>query len=116
LVNLFDPELRVQKTIAVVPGSRLFLLDLDAAQGNQPQVLASACKALPTQQDAHSISIAVEGVVNTPAVVLLRAPATPRSVRLGGQPLEKFQYDPEGKLLWLRFTNVAKAGELVVEF
>lgn len=115
-VNLFDPGLRVQKAVAIVPGARLFLLDLDAVQGDQPLVLASACKALPTHQDAHSLSIAVEGVVNTPAVVLLRAAAAPRSIRLGGQPLGMFQHDPEGKLLWLRFTNEAKARELVVEF
>jgi hypothetical protein len=115
-VNLFDAELRVQKTVTLTPGSRLYLLDLDAARGNQPQVLASACKALPTKQGEHSLSIAVEGVINTPAVVLLRASAAPRSVTLAGQALENFQYDPEGKLLWLRFTNEAKARELAVEF
>ena len=115
-VNLFDPELRVQRTVSLVPGARLFLLDLDAMRGSQSQVLASACKALPTKQGEHSLSIAVEGVINTPAVVLLRAATAPRSVKLGGQALENFQYDPEGKLLWLRFTNEAKARELAVEF
>jgi hypothetical protein len=115
-VNLFDPELRVQKTVSLVPGARLFLLDLDATRGNQSQVLASACKALPTEQGEHTLSIAVEGVVNTPAVVLLRSAAAPRSVKLAGQALENFQYDREGKLLWLRFTNEAKARELAVEF
>ena len=115
-VNLFDPELRVQKTVTLMPGSRFFLLDLDAGRGDQPQVLASACKALPAKQDAHSLSITVEGVMNTPAVVLLRAATAPRSVKLAGQALETFRYDPEGKLLWLRFTNEAKARELAVEF
>jgi hypothetical protein len=115
-VNLFDPELRVQKRVSLVPRSRFYLLDLDAVRGNQPQVLASACKALPTEQGEHSLSIAVEGVIHTPAVVLLRAAAAPRSVKLAGQALENFQYNPEGKLLWLHFTNEAKARELVVEF
>jgi len=115
-VNLFDPELRVQRTVSLVPGARLFLLDLDAMRGSQSQVLASACKALPTKQGEHSLSIAVEGVINTPAVVLLRAATAPRSVKLGGQALENFQYDREDKLLWLRFTNEAKARELAVEF
>ena len=91
-VNLFDPELRVQKTVTLAPGSRFFLLDLDAVRGNQPEVLASACKALPAKQGDHSLSIAVEGVVNTPAVVLLRAATAPRSVTLAGQALENFQY------------------------
>ena len=115
-VNLFDPELRVQKTVSLVPGARLFLLDLDAMRSSQSQVLASACKALPTKQGEHSLSIAVEGVINTPAVVLLRAATAPLSVKLGGQALENFQYDREDKLLWLRFTNEAKARELAVEF
>ena len=85
-------------------------------RGSQSQVLASACKALPTKQGEHSLSIAVEGVINTPAVVLLRAATAPRSVKLAGQALENFQYDREDKLLWLRFTNEAKARELAVEF
>jgi hypothetical protein len=115
-VNLFDPELRVQKTVSLVPGARLFLLDLDATRGGPPRVLASACKALPARQDARSLSITVEGVIHTPAVVLLRAPAAPRSVKLAGQTLENLSYDPDGKLLWLRFTNEAQARELVLEF
>ena len=115
-VNLFDPELRVQKTVTLVPGARLFLLDLDASRGNQPHVLASACKALPTLQDAHSLSIAVEGVINTPAVVLLRAAAAPHSVKLAGQALETFNYAPEDRLVRIRFTNETKPRELVVEF
>jgi len=48
--------------------------------------------------------------------VLLRAATAPRSVKLAGQALENFQYDREDKLLWLRFTNEAKARELAVEF
>jgi hypothetical protein len=115
-VNLFDPELRVQKTVTLAPGSRLFLVDLDAARANQPQVLASACKALPTKQGAHSLSITVEGVVNTPAVVLLRAPAAPRTVTLTGQPLETFTYAPEDRLLWIRFPNEASPRKLAIEF
>jgi hypothetical protein len=115
-VNLFDPELRVQKTVSLVPGARKFLLDLDAARDKQPQVLASACKSLPTKQDAHSLLMAVEGVVNTPAVVLVRTPTAPRSVKLAGQPLETFKHAPEDRLLWIRFTNEARPRELVVEF
>ena len=58
----------------------------------------------------------VEGVVNTPAVVLLRAPAAPRAVTLAGQPLRDFQYSPKDKLLWIRFTNEATPRRLLVGF
>lgn len=116
LVNLFDPELRVQETIPLAPGSRFFLVDLNAVRGRQPQVLASACKALPASRSAHSFSMTVEGVVNTPAVLLLHVPKPPRSVTLAGQPLGSFLYSPEHRLLWIRFTNQAKPRELVIEF
>ncbi len=137
-VNLFDPELRVQKAVALTPGSRFFLLDLDAARGRQPQVLASACKTLPlvaaSRQSAANFgndsqrrsaetplrrgsrSLMVEGVGNTPAVLLLRAPAAPRSVTLAGQPLKNYLYSAEHRLLWIRFTNEAKPRELAIEF
>jgi len=115
-VNLFDPELRVRQSVALTPGSRFFLMDLDAVRGRQPQVLASACKALPAGSGSRSLSLTVEGVANTPAVLLLRAPATPRSVTLAGQPLQSFHYSPEDRLLWIRFTNEATPRELVLGF
>ena len=90
-VNLFDPELRVRSTVTLTPGSRFFLVDLDAMRSRRPQVIASACKALPTKHGAHVLSFAVEGVVNTPAVLLLRVPKAPRSVTLDGQPLGDFR-------------------------
>jgi hypothetical protein len=115
-VNLFDPELRVQQAVTLAPGSRFFLVDLDVVQGGQPQVLASACKALLAKRGAHLLSMTVEGVASTPAVVLLRVPKAPRSVTLDGQPLESFEYAAEGRLLWVRFTNEAAPHELAVQF
>jgi len=55
-------------------------------------------------------------VVNTPAVVLLRAPAEPRSVTLAGQVLESVHYSAEERLLWVRFTNEARPHELEIVF
>jgi len=115
-VNLFDPELRVQQAVTLAAGARFYLVDLDAVQGRQPQVLASACKALPTSSSAHSLSLAVEGVVDTPAVVLLSASKPPRSVALAGQPLESSHYSAADKLLWVSFKNEARPRELAIEF
>jgi hypothetical protein len=115
-VNLFDPELRVQESVTVAPGSRCFLLDLEAVRGRQPRVLASACKALPAKRSAETLHLTVEGVVDTPAVLLLRAPKAPRSVTLAGQPLRNFLYSPEHRLLWVRFTNQASPRELTIQF
>ena len=116
LVNLFDPELRIRTDVTLAPGSRFFLLDLDAVPGSSVQVLASACKTLPARSPEKALSLAVEGVAGTPAVVLLRAPTPPRSVTLDGTALENFEYSSSERLLWVRFANEAKARELRVQF
>ena len=115
-VNLFDPDLRVQSTITLAPGSRFFLIDLEAMRGPNPQVVASACKALPGMPSASRLMLTVEGVVDTPAVVLLRVPAAPRSVTLAGQPVKDYLYSAEHRLLWVRFRNETSPRELAFEF
>jgi hypothetical protein len=114
-VNLFDPELRVQKVVTIAPGARLFLVDLDAFRGGRTQFIASACKALETKHAAHSLTFAAEGVINTPAVVLLRASSAPRSVTLDGKPLKDIVYSAQNCLLWIRFTTEARPRGLEVE-
>jgi hypothetical protein len=116
-VNLFDSELAVRTNVTLVPASRFFLLDLDRAGGDAPRVLASACKLLPTKADQHTLSLEVEGVAETPAVVLIYAPpGSPRSVTLGGQPLEIGRYSAGDHLVWLHFANQSVPRELRVEF
>jgi hypothetical protein len=116
-VNLFDPELRVQQVVTLAPRELFFLVDLGAIRGGQQQqVVASACKALPAKASAHALSLTVEGVVDTPAVLLLRASTPPHSVTLAGQPLGSYRYSPEDKLLWIRFSNEARPRDLAIEF
>lgn len=115
-VNLFDPELRVQRTIELKPGSRYFLRDLDTARGRTPQILASACKALPLKQDSKSVSFTVEGVGKTSAIVLLSAPKPPRSITLAGKPVADCEHSVTDGLLWLRFANETRPRELAIQF
>ncbi|HTV61350.1 MAG TPA: hypothetical protein VMH30_02140 [Verrucomicrobiae bacterium] len=115
-VNLFDSELRVQTNIAIVPGSRWFLLDLDDARTGKPHLLASACKALLQKQKRNRITFAVEGVGATPAIALLESPQPPRAVTLAGQNLKTFQYSAKQHLLWIHFENEAQPRELSVQF
>ncbi len=115
-VNLFDPALRVNKSIKLLPGSRYLLLDLDSIPNPEPQVLASACKTLAREKTDHSLTLTVEGVVATPAVVLVRVPIAPRSVTLEGKPLKTIEHSAADQLLWIRFTNQAKPRELKIEF
>ena len=115
-VNLFDPELRVLDSVTIAPGTRYFLRDLDVTHKGEPQLLASACKALLTSGKNKSLSYAVEGVAQTPAVMLLRAARPPTSITLDGQPIEQFNFSKQDGLLWIRFTNEARPRSLSVNF
>jgi hypothetical protein len=115
-VNLFDPELGVQTKVTLSPGSRFFLLDLDLAHARDAHLLASACKALPKEKTSNRMSYLVEGVGETPAIVLLECPKAPLRVTLAGQSVADFSYSAEETLLRIHFENDVVARELKVEF
>ena len=116
-VSLFDPGLGVCREIAVAPGARLFLLDLDKIAPSVPTVLASACKALPVRSAVKSESRwQVEGVAGTPAVVLIHSPLAPTRVTLAGAPLSQWRWDSDERLVWIHFANTSDPRELVVGF
>ncbi len=115
-VNLFDSELRVLDQVALTPGSRYFLRDLDAAPVQDHQLLASACKALPEKSPANTLSFTVESVAQTPAVMLLRAASPPLSITLDGQPVEQVEFSKQDGLLWIRFENEATPRTLTLHF
>jgi hypothetical protein len=115
-VNLFDSELRVQNDISIIPGSRWFLLDLDAVHASRPHLLASACKALLQAQTDDQISFAVEGVGETSAIMLLASRKAPRAVTLDGRRVTTFDYSVKERLLWIHFANNGLPHDLVVQF
>jgi len=75
-----------------------------------------ACKALATKRGADGLSLTVEGVGNTPAVILIHSPKRPSEIRLSGQVLKDSEYSIADKLLWIRFANEAAPRELTVRF
>jgi len=115
-VNLFDATLRVQTNIVINPGSRQFCLDLDSAQTGKTHLLASACKALLKENTRDQVSFTVEGVGNTPAILLLESAQAPLSVTLDGKKLETFEYSAKERLLWMHFTNESTPRNLSVKF
>jgi hypothetical protein len=115
-VNLFDSELRVQNDVSIAPGSRWFLLDLDVARTGRSHLLASACKALPKQQTRNQISFIVEGVGETPAIMLLESGKAPRAVTLDGKNVTTFEYSAKERLLWIHFENDVVPRELTVQY
>ena len=115
-VNLFDSELRVQAHIVIEPGSRWFLLDLDRALTGQPHLLASAGKALLQKQTPDQINFTVEGVGETPGILLVESPRRPAAVTLGGENVSTFDYSAQEHLLWIHFANQAQPRELSVHY
>jgi len=115
-VNLFDSTLRVENDISISPGSRWFLLDLDAFHTGRSHLLLSACKAILGEQTRHQISFAVEGIGETPAIMLLESAEAPREVTLDGKNLTTFEYSAKERLLWIHFENDVVPRTLAVEY
>jgi len=115
-VNLFDPELKVQREITISAGTRSFLLDLDAVKSEEPRVLASACKALPSKREGEELAWTVEGVADTRAIVLIASKKAPETVTLDGKAVESVTHVPEEGLIYLRFPNTAAPRDLSVKF
>ena len=115
-VNLFDSQLKVQTDVALKPGARVFLLDLNAVKSSQPRLLASACKALPKSRNDGALAWTIEGVGNTSAILLFASSKAPRALRLDEQPLNTFQFDASESLLYVRLQNDAQPHDLVIEF
>jgi hypothetical protein len=115
-VNLFDPELQVQNEILLAPGSRFFLRDLDVDQDRETPLLASACKAVMEERTPAGIRFKVEGIADTPAIMLVKSLQAPRTVTLSGENLSTFTYSPKEGLLWIRFQNVAAPRELLISY
>jgi hypothetical protein len=111
-INLFDPDLALQTTVAVDPGSRRYLLDLDELDGAEPQLLAAACKAWPGHADAQRREWTVEGIADTQAIMVFRLPEKPTTITLADSAQPKAQYNDENQLLYLRFPNTAEPRKL----
>ena len=112
-VDLFDPELRPQKTIDLKPNSRHFLIDL--AKFNRT-VVASAGQVVEKTSSSNQWQGTIEGIGNTQGIILLRAKAVPVSATLDGKPLEVSDYDPERHLLWLRLPLTSSPQTINVKF
>jgi hypothetical protein len=115
-VNLFDSELKVHPSVELKPGNRFFLLDLNKMKTRGARLLASACKVLPIKGDDDALSWTVEGVGETPAIVLVSSAKPPRSIAMDDQGIETYTYDAREGLLWIRFRNEARPRNLTVRF
>jgi hypothetical protein len=116
-LNLFDPNLQILETVALTPGSRYFLLDLDRRKSSQPAILASACKTLEAQvMPDGTFAFYAEGPGKVEAVVRLAMPLEPQEVTIDGHPLPApaRAWHAGSKTVLLRFPNSAQGHRLSV--
>ncbi len=116
LVNLFDARLSVVDSVALVPGSRHFLIDLDRmTPADGARIVAAACKTLGAERLAGgSFRFHAEGPAATEAVVRVMLPKAPARVTLDERPIadDAWAWDAGSKTLLVRFPNSA-AGQWV---
>jgi len=108
-LDLFDARLPILNTVALTPGSRSLLLDLDRVRQGTV-LLAAACKTLGARRlPGGGFRFHSAGPDNTEAAVRLRLAAPPKSVTLDGQvlPPSAQTWDTATHTLLLRFPNAA---------
>lgn len=132
-VDLFDANLPVRNRVTLTPGSRRFLIDLAKVPSGGPKVVAAACKTLPEARlmtdpgapkqsseiasgETRRYRVSMEGIANTPGLILLRLPNRPSSAELEKEPLAISSYDPATGLTWLKFDNQPRRRDLVVYY
>ena len=116
-VDLFDARLPILESVALAPGSRRLLLDLDHARPAGPAVLASACKVLGAGVDAEgTFRFRAEGPDRIEAALRIALPAAPAEVTVDGQPLpaDARAWDAGTRTLLLRFPHAAGGRGVVV--
>jgi hypothetical protein len=68
------------------------------------------------EQTRDQIRFTVEGVGDTPAIMLLESAKAPRTVTLDGKTLTTFEYSAKERLLWIHFQNDVVPRELAVQY
>ncbi len=112
-VDLFDSALKIRTEIPLRAGARHLLIDL--AKYTRP-VIASAGYVNQDESSAATWRGTVEGIGDTPGVILLRVPSEPKSVTIDGKSVFDRRYDVARRLLWLRFPNRSEPQAVEVRF
>jgi hypothetical protein len=117
-VNLFDAKLTVVRQVALAPGSRFLLLDLDRQRGAGPRVLASASKVLDVRADTNRLLFHSEGPRGVIAATRVALPAPPKTVKAGSYPdaQVKVTWDAESDTALVEFPSAPEGVEVEVSF
>jgi hypothetical protein len=115
-INLFDGDLKLVQAVTLAPESRFLLYDLSTVKTARPMVIAASCKTLAHSDGPGALRLTIEGVAETPAVVLISTAKSPNAIDLAGKKIDQFEYSESDHLLWIRLTNEAEPRELSIQF
>jgi hypothetical protein len=116
-VNLFVAGLPLLDRVALTPGSRYLLLDLDRVGAKAPALLLAAGKTLDARKLPDSdFAFYAEGPDGTTASVRLRLAGPPKEVRVDDQslPADAQVWDAASETLLVRFPNAASGHRITV--
>jgi hypothetical protein len=116
LINLFDADLNESKEVAITPGTRTLLLDVNYFRPSERRILAASAKISNVHAAAHSFRFQAEGIDQTNAVVRILSTVPAKEVRVDGELLDPGQYTHSGRTLLLRFTNLARPQTIELRF
>jgi hypothetical protein len=115
-IDLFDAELPVRTSMALEPGKRALLYDLDAVKTSSPRVVAAACKLSQERFAGNILSFSAQGIANTEAVIRILAAGLPSRVLVGGKALPRDSSVASSGTLQLRFQNSVNETPVEVHF
>lgn len=104
-IDLFDADLPVMSQVALTPGKRVLLFDLNADRARGAHIVAAACRVREEVAGKRSLRFRATGIAETNAVVRAVVPQAPKQVLLNGKPLPASGADFSDGLLQLRFPN-----------
>jgi hypothetical protein len=116
LINLFDADLSETSEVAVEPGTRALLLDVNYFKSSTPRVLAASAKIIGEHASAGSLTFQAEGIDQTNAVIRILSTKPPRVITVNGKPLANSQYRQSGRTLLLHFVNATTPQPIQVLF
>lgn len=114
-IDLYDPNLPILKEVALSPGRKVFLLDLDAQPGGA-RILAAGCRVRRELASGKSLRFRAEGIGGTEAVVRVALPRPAKSVEVDGRPAPLQSSDEGDGTLRIRFPNSIDGVSVEVAF
>jgi hypothetical protein len=110
------PQPSESSEVAVQPGTRALLLDVNYFKSSTPRILAASAKITAEHASDGSLAFEAEGIDQTNAVVCILSTKAPREIMVNRKHLDPGQYRQSGRTLFLHFVNTASPQQIQLLF